>query len=217
VAVRPETSAFHFGYRRHHGLHPCVQHNRTAGHTQPTTSGSLRTVSRKLPAVTIVSTESAIGLRLTAYRACESGIYNLQSEMPMAVSCWLSAVSSPRLPPASNRVNGCPLSAYGSRLTAPIPTMDDGRTVGQGPLRPRTMHCQTGAAGANDPRRVNDHSLCPGFSRFSLPRILNRLISPAVEGRLMLLTRSVPQPRCCLLCLRRLSLPRCTSQRTRVL
>jgi hypothetical protein len=29
---------------------------------------------------------SALGLRLTAYRSCESAIYNLQSEMPMSLS-----------------------------------------------------------------------------------------------------------------------------------
>gem|GEM_PF-4815405 len=52
--------------------------------------------------------------------------------------CTMQRCTIPRraLPPASNRVTGGPLSAYGSRLTVPMPTTNDGRTVGQGPRRP---------------------------------------------------------------------------------
>jgi len=104
---------------------------------------------RKLSAVSIVTAKIAIPFP----RVHQSAIHNLQSEMPLRA-----------LPPASNRVTAGPLSAYGSRLAAPIPAMDDGRTVGQGPRRPRTMRCQTEAAGANDPRRVGNRSRIPTHS-----------------------------------------------------
>jgi hypothetical protein len=120
--------------------------------TTPVSSFSMpQAVSCKLSAVVVVSTKDTIRCRPFG----QSAIYNLQSEMPRCSA----------LPPASNRVTDGPPSAYGSRLTGPIPAMDDGRTVGRGPQRPRTMRCQTGAAGANDPRRVNNHLLSPEFSR----------------------------------------------------